>query len=95
MIKKKYPDIDVLRTYYFTSQTAAKGFFLQQINKIPYTQVVVGRLQHKTIRIDMRAGIKCPKCGEDIADTFTTQVDKGTDVNIAVEMLKHACLERI
>lgn len=52
--------------------------------------MVTGRLQNKTIKIDMRAGIKCPKCNQDIVNTFVTQVDKGTDVNIAVEMLKHA-----
>lgn len=51
---------------------------------------MTGRLQNKTIKIDTRAGMKCPKCGEDITGTFVTQVDKGTDVNIAVEMLKHA-----
>jgi len=90
LVKLKYADVDVLRTYYFTSQTTTNGPFLQQINKIPYTQVVTGRLQHKTIKIDPRAGIKCPKCNEDIMNTFVTQVDKGTDVNIAVEMLKHA-----
>ena len=90
LVKKKYKDVDFIRTYYFTSLTSTNGNFLQQINKIPYTQVVTGRLQNKTIKIDTRAGMKCPKCSEDITGTFTTQVDKGTDVNIAVEMLKHA-----
>lgn len=90
LVKSKYKEVNVLRTYYFTSQTATNGSFLQQINKIPYTQVVTGRLQNKTIRIDTRAGIKCPNCDKDIVDMFVTQVDKGTDVNIAVEMLKHA-----
>ncbi|MBD5461941.1 MAG: NYN domain-containing protein [Lachnospiraceae bacterium] len=90
LVKKKYVDVNFIRTYYFTSQTANNAGFLQQINKIPYTQVVTGRLQNKTIKIDNRAGIKCPKCGDSIIDTFVTQVDKGTDVNIAVEMLKHA-----
>lgn len=90
LVKKKYAGVNILRTYYFTSQTSNNSQFLQQVNKIPYTQVVAGRLQNKTIKIDARAGIKCPKCSEDIVDTFVTQVDKGTDVNIAVEMLKHA-----
>lgn len=90
LVKKKYADINFIRIYYFTSQTSTNTGFLQQINKIPYTQVVTGRLQNKTIKIDNRAGVKCPKCGENIVDTFSTQVDKGTDVNIAVEMLKHA-----
>lgn len=52
--------------------------------------MITGRLQNKTIKIDKHAKIKCPKCSESIIDTFSTQVDKGTDVNIAVEMLKHA-----
>ncbi|MCM1303764.1 MAG: NYN domain-containing protein [Lachnospiraceae bacterium] len=89
-VKRKYMNIDFVRTYYFTTQTSTNVNFLQQINKIPYTQAVTGRLQNKTIKIDTRAGIKCSHCGGDVVDTFVTQVDKGTDVNIAVEMLKHA-----
>lgn len=51
---------------------------------------MTGRLQNKTVKIDSSVGVKCSKCNETIEGTFVTQVDKGTDVNIAVEMLKHA-----
>ena len=32
----------------------------------------------------------CSHCGNPVQGTITTKTDKGTDVNIAVEMLKHA-----
>ncbi len=90
LVKGKYPDIDFIRTYYFTSETATNKAFLQQVNKMPYCEVITGRLQEKTIKIDAKLGIKCPKCNEPIITDFITHTDKGTDVNIAVEMLKHA-----
>lgn len=34
--------------------------------------------------------IVCKSCGSAVTETITTQTDKGTDVNIAVEMLLHA-----
>lgn len=90
VVKGKYPDIDFIRTYYFTSETPSNKAFLQQVNKMPYCEVITGRLQEKTIRIDAKLGITCPKCNEPIISDFVTHTDKGTDVNIAVEMLKHA-----
>lgn len=88
VIKSKYPDIDFKRTYYFTSDTGTNGAFLQQINKLPYVEVKCGRLQNKTINLS-KYGVVCSSCGTPIAQTITMQTDKGTDVNIAVEMLKH------
>ena len=89
LIKSKYPNIEFVRTYYFTSETPTNSHFLQQINKLPYVEVKKGRLQNKTINLD-KFGLTCKSCGTPITDTITTQTDKGTDVNIAVEMLLHA-----
>ncbi len=89
LIKSKYPDVDFIRTYYFTSETPSNTAFLQQINKLPYVEVKTGRLQNKTIDLQ-KYSIVCKSCGGTVTDTITTQTDKGTDVNIAVEMLLHA-----
>ena len=89
LVKGKYPNVDFIRTYYFTSQTTTNTFFLQQINKLPYVEVKTGRLQNKTIDLS-KYSIVCKSCGSAVTETITTQTDKGTDVNIAVEMLLHA-----
>lgn len=88
-IKSQYPDVDFKRTYYFTSESSTNAGFLQQINKLPYVEVKRGRLQEKTISLESQH-IECPKCRTQIVQKIKTHVDKGTDVNIAVEMLKHA-----
>lgn len=88
VIKSKYPDVEFKRTYYFTSETPTNKSFIQQINKIPYVQTICGHLQNKTIDLS-KFSLLC-SCGQPINETVTMQVDKGTDVNIAVEMLKHA-----
>lgn len=91
VVKDKYNDIEVLRTYYFATETSTNGGFLQAINRIPYCQVIKGRLQEKFFNLNDKSGISCSKCGEPvITGTIKTHTDKGTDVNIAVEMLKHA-----
>lgn len=88
-IKSKYPDVEFKRTYYFTSESTTNASFLQQINRLPYVEVKRGRLQEKTISLDNQ-NIECPNCKAHISQNVKTHVDKGTDVNIAVEMLKHA-----
>lgn len=90
VVKGKFPGVDFIRTYYFTSETDNNKGFLQQINKLPYCQVVTGRLQDKTIKIEAKHGLTCDNCGKPVTGHIVTQTDKGTDVNIAVEMLKHA-----
>lgn len=90
LVKSKYPQVEFVRTYYFTSETQQNKSFLQQINKIPYCHVVPGRLQDKTIKIEEKHNLTCPDCSHIITGQIVTQTDKGTDVNIAVEMLKHA-----
>lgn len=89
-IKMQYKDMEFVRTYYFISETANNGLFLKQINKIPFCQVITGRLQEKTVKIEQRHNLMCSNCNNLIEGTITTRIDKGTDVNIAVEMLKHA-----
>lgn len=88
-IKTLFPAVEIRRTYYFTSESTNNQGFLQTINRIPYVEVVRGRLQAKTISLDNH-NILCPQCNSKISQSFSVQIDKGTDVNIAVEMLKHA-----
>ncbi|MBO5891511.1 MAG: NYN domain-containing protein [Oscillospiraceae bacterium] len=88
VVKSKFPDTDFVRTYYFTSASPTNTAFLHSVNRLPYCEVITGRLQEKKIKLD-RFGISCPSCGTKITNTITTHVDKGTDVNIAVEMLRH------
>lgn len=89
-IKEKFKNLDILRTYYFATETDTNKGFLQQINKLPYCQVIKGHLQNKTVNIYETHNLECDACKKKITGKITTQVDKGTDVNIAVEMLKHA-----
>lgn len=89
-IKAKHQNVDLIRTYYFVSETSNNKTFLKQINRIPFCQVITGRLQEKTIKIEQSQGLVCSHCGSPVQGTVTTQTDKGTDVNIAVEMLTHA-----
>lgn len=89
LIKSYYPDVEFKRAYYFTSETATNHDFLSRVNKMPYMEVKRGRLQSKTIDLS-KSNVICQNCGDAITLTITTQIDKGTDVNIAVEMLKHA-----
>lgn len=91
LVQSKYSDVEFVRTYYFATESASNKNFLQVINRIPYCQVVRGRLQEKTFVLNDKSGIVCAKCGEPIVSgSIKTHTDKGTDVNIAVEMLKHA-----
>ncbi len=92
-IKTSNPDIDLIRTYYFVTKTDTNEDFIRSINRIPCVETVCGRLQNKTIQIDLaKCAVNCPSCSTNITTTvpYHTQTDKGTDVNIAVEMLKHA-----
>ena len=41
-IKAQHPNVNLIRTYYFTSETASNGAFLKQINRIPFCQVITG-----------------------------------------------------
>lgn len=63
---------------------------MKQINKIPFCQVITGRLQEKTVKIEASHNLRCNSCGGVVTGSISVQTDKGTDVNIAVEMLKHA-----
>lgn len=91
-VKQQYRHIDFVRTYYFTSETETNQGFLQQINQLPYCQVITGHLQKKMVYINETHDLRC-SCGEIATGRIVTHVDKGTDVNIAVEMLKHAYLD--
>lgn len=89
-IKNKYSDVDFIRTYYFATESSTNSAFLQVVNRIPHCQVIKGRLQEKHIYINEKMGILCGKCGDTVkSGVIRTHTDKGTDVNIAVEMLRH------
>lgn len=88
-VKTKFPDLDFVRTYYFTSEAASNKPFLYSVNRLPYCEVITGRLQAKKIDLK-RHSVDCPNCKNAITSSITTYVDKGTDVNIAVEMLRHS-----
>lgn len=90
VVKKKFPEIDFLRTYYFTTATDSNQDFIQKVNRLPYCEVITGRTQRKTIDLSKGSTVTCAGCGATVTGTFTTKVDKGTDVNLAVEMLRHA-----
>ena len=87
-VKEKFPNLDFIRTYYFTSETASNKSFLHSVNRLPYCEVITGRLQTKKIDLTKHS-VNCPACKNTITSSITTNVDKGTDVNIAVEMLRH------
>ena len=88
VVKSKFWDTDFVRTYYFTSATPYNKAFLYNVNRLPYCEVITGRLQEKKIKLD-RFDLPCPSCGNAVRGEITTQVDKGSDVNMAVEMLRH------
>lgn len=89
LVQKKFPDLEFKRTYYFTTETPKNENLLRMINRLPYCEVVTGRLQNKKIDIEAKHGVTCDLCATPITGNITIQVDKGTDVNLAVEMLRH------
>ena len=89
LVKSKFPDLDFLRTYYFTTATSSNQDFIKKVNRLPYCEVIAGRVQRKTIDLSKGSGVSCSNCGTKVTGTFITSVDKGTDVNLAVEMLRH------
>lgn len=88
-VKSLFPDTVFKRTYYFTAASEENSSFLQFLSRLPYVEVITGRLQEKQIYL-AKYDLSCSSCKTHITDTVVTQVDKGTDVNIAVKMLQHA-----
>lgn len=89
LVKGKFPDLDFIRTYYFTTDTQKNDGLLRAVNRLPYCEVVTGRLQNKKIDIEAKHGVHCGSCSTPITGSITIPVDKGTDVNLTVEMLRH------
>ena len=81
LIKEKFKQLDIIRAYYFTTETENNKIFLQEINKLPYCQVVRGHLQNKVIAINETNNLKCKNCGESVVGEITIKTDKGTDVS--------------
>lgn len=90
-ILSKFENVELRRTYFFMTRTgdAAQDAFIDRLSYIPYLDLKFGRLQNKPIDLS-KFSITCD-CGRPIQEkTVYTKVDKGTDVNLAVEMLMHA-----
>lgn len=90
VVQSKYGDLSFSRTYIFLPETEENAQFIQALNYIPYCQTITGRLQEKQIRLN---GCIHGSDGGELnvtGATYTTKCDKGTDVNLVVEMLKNA-----
>ena len=82
VVQSKFSDCKFIRTYYFTTQAKHNDNFIQFMNSIPYCEVIAGRLENKEIDLSKYLPGDNRK--------IKIQTDKGTDVNIAIEMLRHA-----
>ena len=78
-VKAKHPGVDFIRTYYFVSETTSNGAFLKQINKIPFCQVITGRLQEKTVKIEASHNLRCNSCGGVVTGSISVQQCARTD----------------
>lgn len=99
-IVSKRGDYTLKRCYYYTTkldgtylkaEKDAQERFLEKLTHIPRLELRFGRIQRKTMDISpCKNKIKCDKCGNNVTATLTTFIDKGTDVNLAIDMLSYA-----
>ena len=90
-VKTKYAeaDIDVEfgRTYYFATETEKNKKVFAYLKKQPYVDVKLGYLDNQDINITEKNELICEECHKIVTGPTHIEKDKGTDVNIAVEML--------
>ena len=87
---------DIQRISYFTARVNGnKGVdqatYLQALSTCPLVEIVYGLYKKKTVKCGVRP------CGHNVKE-FTTYEEKGTDVNIALQMVHDAyqgCCDRI
>ncbi len=100
IIISKRADYTLKRCYYYTTklddnysaaQRQQQENFISKLRHIPRLELRFGRIQRKTTEISpAKNSIKCNHCSNLVTGTLVTFGDKGTDVNLAVDMLTYA-----
>lgn len=83
------PDDDLQAIRYFTAQTTGDAgrrqqMYLRALETLPLVEVILGKYKNRKVTCRLQA---CQHSGSRV---FTTQEEKRTDVNIAVQMLDDA-----
>lgn len=89
-VQSMFHDLDFVRTHIFLPQTENNIGFVKYLRTIPYCQVTTGVLKERVTHL---RGILTTDDGTKIdanGSSYISKCDKGTDVNLAVEMLSNA-----
>lgn len=97
---QKKPGRVLKRAYYYIAELSsdddperARGQerFLVALNYIPKLTTVLGRLEKRTLRFGQGGyTLTCNRCGGLVEGEIQTRTEKGTDINLAIDMLLHA-----
>jgi len=97
LIINKKSNRQLKRAYYYNSPVhpsyaqrtrEAQQRFYTVLNDIPKLDVCLGRLQKKNIILGPNGyNISCNNCNQGIEQEITAYIDKGTDINLATDML--------
>ena len=88
-IKNKYADAEIKRTYYFATETENNKSVFTNLKKHSYVEVKLGQRQEQNISISKKHNLRCPVCDAQVEGEIVCNRDKGTDVSLTVEMLRH------